>query len=265
MGGWPVFFGCSGFSDSFAFSVDSEYASMAVSHAFAVTTFFNCAVDKGGSGLLTGASFSAAAFHSLTLTCCPCGVTRSAVHHFVWTRRSGYSYPWKIVSTEPSDSLLVTHAGSYANRTLSGHAVTARACSLPGSTWLRLTATAASPLPSSYTSPAYGGSVSFVPRDCCPLNSPLGSSFSRVLTSSSPETASGVAWPTVDDPVLEAPALAATDRSPPSPPPPGTSSAPPSPTSATPATPPRTDALRRTRSLRPRTSPAVIRVRRSVS
>lgn len=66
-------------------------ASTTSRHVPAVTSVLNCAVDNGGSALLTGAPFSAAAFHSLTLTCCPSGVTRSAVHSFVSTRRSGYS------------------------------------------------------------------------------------------------------------------------------------------------------------------------------
>lgn len=68
-------------------------ASMRSRHGDAAAMFFNWAEDKGGWGLVTGESFSAAAFHSLMLTCCPCGVTSSAVHNLVSTRRSGYSYP----------------------------------------------------------------------------------------------------------------------------------------------------------------------------
>lgn len=65
--------------------------STAARHSAAVTTDFSCAGESGGSGLVTGASFSADAFHSITLTCWPCGVTSCAYQYFVSTRRSGYS------------------------------------------------------------------------------------------------------------------------------------------------------------------------------
>ncbi len=69
-----------------------------------VTRVFNWALSRGGLGRETGASFSAGAFHSEASTRKPVGVTSTARQHLVSTRRSGYSYPLKTSSFEPSGS-----------------------------------------------------------------------------------------------------------------------------------------------------------------
>lgn len=160
------------------FRISSGMESATLRHSFAAASVFNCWMLRGGSGRETGSPFSAAAFHSLTLTRVPSGVTRSALHALVSARRSGYSYPWMRVTTDPSGRVCVTQLSRpESGSSMSGQGTTSLAgskASPPPRTRSTSSERDPAPLPSSKVTCASGGSGLSVPRASPRVTFPWG-------------------------------------------------------------------------------------------